>query len=283
MNPEYLELLAAIQLSRKPQVGAASFAKHIQKYQTPQKALIAIFGENGSPSLKAPQKNAKKNFQPPSEESLKHLHYCYYQGPSYPKNLLSLTEPPPYLFVKGNKKLLEEKILTVVGTRNPSSEGLQFTERVVQSALQNAYHIASGGALGIDAQAHRTCLALGGKGILVVAHGVDVVYPKAHRSLFEEILDKEGCILSEFLPSTSPRSSFFPTRNRILAGLAQEVVWVEGSAKSGARFTAQHTLKLQKKLWIWYGKNPLLQQGPHSLISQGASFLNDPESAFKER
>ncbi|MEK7487243.1 MAG: DNA-processing protein DprA [Planctomycetota bacterium] len=269
---EYAELCAIILLSRKPGVGAARFVELLQKWGCPEKAL-----EKTEEDSLEKEKRPKTTFVPPSWETLqcRQISFCYYGGNHYPKMFYALSEPPPYLFYRGHPFWESEPILSIVGSRTPSSKGIQLAQKITQWAVQEGYGIASGGAFGIDAVAHQTCLDLGGKTMVLLACGVEKVYPKKHQNLFQTILNTQGCLISEFLPETAPRISFFPTRNRLLAGIAESVIWIEGRANSGALYTAKKTLQLRKKLWVGYGDIPELQEGPKMFLSQGASMISD--------
>lgn len=269
---EYEQLCSAITLSRKPGIGATRFAQFLQQWETPQKAL------KNTPEIFNPlQKYPKKNFDPPSLKTLQtqNLSFCYYRGPDYPKPFYSLSEPPPYLFFRGTPVWNSHPIITIVGTRTPSREGIHLARKMTQWAIQEGYCIASGGAFGIDAVIHQTCLEFSAPTLVLLASGLNQTYPPEHQNLFEEVSRAHGCLLSEFLPDTPPRKSFFPTRNRLLAGIAEKILWIEGRSKSGARYTAQTALKLGKTVVVGYGNDPDLQEGPKSFLPKGALEISD--------
>ncbi|HNV70835.1 MAG TPA: DNA-processing protein DprA, partial [Candidatus Ozemobacteraceae bacterium] len=141
--------------------------------------------------------------------------------------------------------------------------------------------VVSGGARGIDAAAHRACLEQGGQTIAVIATGIDIAYPPEHAELFREI-SRTGCVLSEFFPGTPPVASHFPTRNRIIAGLAQAVVFIEGNARSGGLITVRKSL--QAKRPVWAARHPDLLDGARPplerLLSPGR-FFSSPGELFE--
>lgn len=142
--------------------------------------------------------------------------------------------PPHALWVVGgNLRELTAQAVSVVGTRAISSYGTQATELLVSGLVKHRWTIVSGGALGVDAVAHRTALANSGSTIAVAACGLDKTYPMAHRDLFAQIA-QEGAVVSEYAPGISPARHRFLTRNRLVAALANGTVVVEAAWRSGA-------------------------------------------------
>lgn len=152
---------------------------------------------------------------------------------------------PVALWVRGAGRLdlLTERAVAVVGTRAPSEYGLYVAGELGAGLADSGYTVVSGGAYGIDAAAHRGALVSGGSTIAVLACGVDVDYPKAHRNLFARIAES-GVVLSEQPPGAAPYRSRFLQRNRLIAALGLGVVVVEAGLRSGARSTAAHAGRL---------------------------------------
>jgi DNA processing protein len=138
-------------------------------------------------------------------------------------------------------------MLAVVGARAASRSGCRRTHELADAAARRGYVIVSGGALGIDAAAHRGALDAGAPTVAVLGCGVDVVYPDRHAALFAEIVTTGG-LLSEFPPGTPPRGKQFPSRNRIVAALARAVLVVEAQQASGALVTARLALQMGRPL-----------------------------------
>ncbi len=157
----------------------------------------------------------------------------------YPRRLLHTDQPPAILFCRGETlaTLNGPFIVTVIGTRNPSFYGLEVTKKLCSEMARRSITIVSGGARGIDGQAHKTALEGGTTTIAVLGSGVDVVYPKEHARLFQEI-SQTGLTISEYPSGTTPRRHHFPARNRILAGLCDAVLVTEASRFSGTLITA---------------------------------------------
>lgn len=157
----------------------------------------------------------------------------------YPQRLCHMDQPPSILFCRGHgiAALHAPFVMTVVGTRNPSFYGLEVTKKLCREMVQRGITIVSGGARGIDRQAHAAALSGGSGTIAVLGCGVDIAYPKEHASLFDEIA-QSGALVSEYPPGTLPRKYHFPARNRILAGLCDAVLVTEASRFSGTLITA---------------------------------------------
>lgn len=157
----------------------------------------------------------------------------------YPHRLLHIDQAPAILFWRGRdlKGLSQRFVVTVIGSRNPSLYGLEVTKRLCGDLVKRGVTVVSGGARGVDGQAHSSALAGGGITYAVLGCGVDIAYPREHEQLFEEI-SESGAILSEYLPGTPPRRYHFPARNRILAGLCDAVIVTEASRSSGTLITA---------------------------------------------
>ena len=167
----------------------------------------------------------------------------------YPQYLKEISNPPLKLYYKGNLNLLkEERLIAVVGTRNPSSYGKLSCEYMVKKMTEANIIIVSGFAKGIDSIAHRTSLLTGGKTIAVIASGLDIVYPASNLNLYREIEEK-GLILSEYEEGVKPFKSNFPQRNRIIAGLSKGTIVVESKDRGGSLITANLALEFNRDVY----------------------------------
>ena len=167
----------------------------------------------------------------------------------YPECLKEISNPPLKLYYKGNLDLLkEERLIAVVGTRNPSSYGKLCCEYMVKKMTSANITIVSGFAKGIDSIAHKTSLLTGGKTIAVIASGLDIVYPASNLSLYREIEEK-GLILSEYEAGVKPFKSNFPQRNRIIAGLSKGTIVVESKDRGGSLITADLALEFNRDVY----------------------------------
>ncbi|WP_338976956.1 DNA-processing protein DprA [Fusobacterium polymorphum] len=167
----------------------------------------------------------------------------------YPQCLKEISNPPLKLYYKGNLDLLkDERLIAVVGTRNPSSYGKLCCEYMVKKMTSANITIVSGFAKGIDSIAHKTSLLTGGKTIAVIASGLDIVYPASNLSLYREIEEK-GLILSEYEAGVKPFKFNFPQRNRIIAGLSKGTIVVESKDRGGSLITADLALEFNRDVY----------------------------------
>ena len=154
----------------------------------------------------------------------------------YPTGLMGLVDPPPVLFLRGNRSLLSRRSIAIVGSRRATGVGRRTAETISRELSELGVTVVSGLALGIDGAAHRGALGDCGGTIAVLGCGPDRPYPASNRLLFHEILER-GLLVSEFPPGEPARPYHFPRRNRVLAGLSAGVVVVEAARRSGALIT----------------------------------------------
>ncbi|MGI9389543.1 MAG: DNA-processing protein DprA [Boseongicola sp.] len=162
-----------------------------------------------------------------------------YGSEKYPSQLAEITDPPPFLWAVGNTELLGKQTIAIVGARNASSLGTRMARRLATELGKAGFAVASGLARGVDTAAHLAAIETGT--IAVMAGGVDVAYPAENAVLFQEIQDK-GLRISEMPMNLAPQARHFPSRNRIISGLAVAVIVVEAAAKSGSLITARTAL-----------------------------------------
>ncbi len=200
----------------------------------------------------------------------------------YPELLKEITSPPPILFVRGNIELLSQPQIAVVGSRNPSVQGVQIATDFAQTLARFGYTITSGLALGIDAASHRGALKAGGHTIAVAGTGPDRVYPARHKELAGDIV-KQGAIVSEFPPGTAALANHFPRRNRIISGLCVGLLVVEAARQSGSLITARLALEQNREVFAIPGSiyNPLAR-GCNALIKEGAKLVETTDDILEE-
>lgn len=162
----------------------------------------------------------------------------FIQDADYPRRLKQCEDAPLFLFQKGKCDLNNGHFVSVVGTRTPTSYGLEVTEEIIRSFQGKGVVVISGLAYGIDIHVHRLCLKYHVPTLAVLGHGLDRIYPYAHKGVVHQILEQDGAILSEFLPQTAPDRENFPKRNRIVAGMSDAVIIVESKKKGGSMITA---------------------------------------------
>lgn len=192
-------------------------------------------------------------------------------GTEYPALLLASHDPPPLLFVSGILQAEPEPAVAIVGSRRASGYGRMQAGRLAADLAARGVTVLSGGARGIDAEAHRGALRAGGRTIAVVATGCDHPYPVDHVGLFDAIIDAGGCTVGEQPPSVMARPDLFPRRNRMIAALALVTVVVEAAARSGALLTARIAVEdLSREAGCVPGPvDSVTSEGCHRAIREG--------------
>ncbi|KTC72510.1 protein smf [Legionella birminghamensis] len=203
-------------------------------------------------------------------------HLLCWEDENYPALLKEIHDPPLVLYGIGNLDCLKQKTLAMVGTRKPSVNGHETAYRFAFELAGKGISIVSGGALGVDAEAHRGSIAAKGQTIAVMGTGVDVIYPARHRDLVKNIITN-GLILSEFPLGKPPSAGHFPRRNRIISGLSIATLVVEAAIKSGSLITARLALEQNRDVLAIPGSihNPQAR-GCHYLLQQGARLVTSP-------
>lgn len=192
---------------------------------------------------------------------------------AYPERLTEIPDPPPALFVDG--EVPEGPAFAVVGSRKASTTGLETARRIGRALGERGVCVVSGFALGIDAAAHEGALEAGGPAIGVLGCGIDVIYPKSNRRLFERVAGA-GAVVSEYYLGEQPLPWHFPARNRVISGLSDGVVVVEAAEKSGALITARHALEAGRDVWAVPGPIGFAEcRGSNALLADGAGVLWD--------
>ena len=193
----------------------------------------------------------------------------------YPQKLREIYRPPLILFAQGNLKLLQENVITIVGSRQATDYSQLVLNKIVPQLVKSNFVIASGLAMGVDVMAHSATLNNGGKTIAVIGNGLNHFYPECNSQIQRQIIN-EGLVLSEYLPDTPPRPFRFPERNRILAGIANSVIVTEAKEKSGSLITANIALQENRNIYAVPGPiNSQLSTGPNKLIEAGATPITD--------
>jgi DNA processing protein len=162
----------------------------------------------------------------------------FYGTPEYPYLLSKCVDAPAVLFSQGNFNPSHPRIVSVIGTRKATDQGIQATRSIVKTLSEYGASIVSGLAYGIDITAHRQAMEEGAHTVAILGSGLGNIYPALHRKEARAIAEK-GALISEFHYKASPDRENFPTRNRIIAGMAHAVIVVEAGAEGGAWITAR--------------------------------------------
>ncbi|BDG59340.1 DNA-processing protein DprA [Caldinitratiruptor microaerophilus] len=193
--------------------------------------------------------------------------------PEYPESLRRIDDPPPLLYCAGPLPLGSSPAVAVVGTRHPSSYGLQVARRMGADLASVGVTVVSGLAMGVDSAAHRGALEAGGPTVAVLGTGLDVPYPRSSERLYREIRER-GLLVSEFPPGAPALPWNFPQRNRIISGLSAGVVVVEAGERSGTEWTVRWAQKQGKEVLAVPGPvTSRLSVGPHRLLLEGAPMV----------
>ena len=190
----------------------------------------------------------------------------------YLQNLKNIYDPPKKIYLIGNKDLLYQKGIAIVGARAATQYGKKIAYNLAKELSEQNIVIISGLAIGIDSYAHKGSLEKGT--IAVLGSGIDNIYPKENLELARKIIKNKGCIISEYPLGTKPERLHFPQRNRIISGLSDGVVVIEASKKSGALITAEFALEQGKEVFAVPGDiNKKQSEGTNQLIKDGAILL----------
>ena len=197
-----------------------------------------------------------------------------YADKEYPARLRTIEDPPIVLYCKGQLPDMNRRLCVgMVGTRRISEYGKQTSYKISYELSAARAVIVSGMALGVDGVCAAGVIAAGGTTVAVLGCGLSIVYPKEHTALMKEIV-KRGAVISEYPPFERPFPGNFPKRNRIISGLCQGVVVVEGAQGSGALITASRALSQGRELFAVPGKvNESNSEGPNELIRNGANVV----------
>ena len=194
----------------------------------------------------------------------------------YPKNLKEIYDYPISLYIKGNKEILNNKNIAIIGCREYSEYGKACTLYFSQNLAKENINIISGLARGIDSFSHIGAIKAKGKTIAVVGNGLDTIYPKENYNLEKEIIRSGGAVISEYPIGTKAEKINFPARNRIISGMSDGVVVIEAKKKSGTMLTVDFALEQGRDIYAVPGNiNNKNSTGTNELIKQGAKLITN--------
>lgn len=201
--------------------------------------------------------------------------------PDYPPQLLTLSDAPVVLYVRGSASALAAAQVAVVGSRRPTPAGRETSRAFARRMVQAGLVVTSGLAMGIDAAAHRAALEGGGQSVAVCGTGPDLVYPAGHVALADAIA-AAGALVSEFPPGTPPLPGNFPQRNRLISGLSLGVLVIEAAERSGSLITARLAGEQGREVFAVPGSiySPL-SRGCHRLIRDGAQLVESADELLR--
>ncbi len=227
----------------------------------------------GSPILTPEQREVvSREFRIPPDVSAVGL-----EQPEYPEDLRLTRDPTPALLVRGDIGPPAEVRVAIVGTRKASAYGRTVTRMLASECASAGVTVVSGGAHGIDAEAHEAAIQAGGRSIAVLGSGLDRPYPAANRSLFSRIAEN-GAVVSQFALGTKPDRWRFPMRNFVIAGLCRAVVVVEAPEASGSLLTAHIAADEGRHVFATPASiDNVAYAGSFRLINDGATLLYSPD------
>jgi len=274
------EAFARIRLLRSPNVGPVTYAQLLRRFGDAQRALAALpdlAARGGAGYRAAPEARIEGEIAAVKRAGAR---YLFHDSPDYPALLAQAGGAPPILTVRGDAALASRPAVAVVGARNASAGAVKLARDFAAALAEAGLAVVSGLARGIDGAAHRGALSAGST-IGVIASGIDVAYPPEHRDLQTEVAER-GLLIAEQPPGTEPLARHFPSRNRIIAGLAAGTLVVEAAPKSGSLITARLAGEYGREVMAIPG-SPLDSRahGCNQLIRDGAVLVQSAEDVIE--
>ena len=272
------EAFARIRLLRSPNIGPISYRQLIARFGTAAAALDAL------PDLAS---RGRGPYRPASTDSIERevlslrkagARYLFHDQPDYPALLAELDSAPPILTCRGDLALASRPCVALVGARNASAAAVKLARDFATALAEAGFTIVSGLARGIDGAAHEGAFPAT---IGVIASGIDIAYPPQHSDLQERIAT-EALLIAEQPPGTEPRGRHFPSRNRIIAGLASGTLVIEAAPQSGSLITARLAGEAGREVMAIPG-SPLdaRASGCNQLIREGAVLVQSPDEVME--
>jgi DNA processing protein len=275
-----LNLVLAEQPSRIKKV-FERFTNLPDAFRSPQEELLSIgLDEDEAGELSSPEifDRAQKEIDRARKKGYSLLTL---EDVEYPAYLKEIFDPPGVLYCAGCPEALQSPAVAIVGTRKPSPYGRAVAEKLAEDLASRGVVIMSGLALGIDSIAHWGALKRG-RTVAVLGSGLDNIYPRQNRKLFQKIAEN-GAVVSEFPLDAPPLAAHFPRRNRIISGLARAVIVVEAAAKSGSLITARMALEQNREVMAVPGNvTSDMSKGTNGLIKTGAKLVEGWEDVAEE-
>ncbi|MGR0279102.1 DNA-processing protein DprA [Marinomonas dokdonensis] len=203
---------------------------------------------------------------------------------AYPTLLKEISTAPALLYLEGHLLSLAQDKIGIVGARKCSAYGRQITHEIATQLSVNGVCVVSGGALGIDTAAHRASLnAQATPTGVIMGTGLLHCYPKQNASLFKQVVEQQGFLLSEYPLTTEPRPHLFPPRNRIISGLSHGVLVTEASIKSGSLISANYALQQNREVFAVPARlSDKQSSGCLQLLRQGAVLVRSADDIINE-
>jgi DNA processing protein len=203
------------------------------------------------------------------------INTAYFQDENYPDRLKHCIDGPVLLFTSGNIDLKNKKIISIVGTRQITSYGMEFCRKLIEDIAPLDPVIVSGFAYGVDIFAHQLAMENNLQTIGVVAHGLNQIYPKTHKKYVVKV-EQNGGFMTEFWSSSNPDKENFVRRNRIVAGISEATIVIESAERGGSLITANIANDYNRDVFAVPGRTTdKYSQGCNNLIkTQKANLLS---------
>ena len=278
-----------VALTQVPQLGTVKFRRleaYFEDLENAWNASLAQLKDAGIETKLAAEIVAARTRTSPDDE-VERLYRAgvkllTWNDPHYTPRLKEIPDPPPVLYFQGEILAADERSVAVVGTRSPTGYGREAAAFLTSDLAKNSVTIVSGLARGIDSIAHRAALESNGRTIAVVGTGLDIVYPREHAGLCQQIRER-GAVISEYPLGVRPDSRNFPRRNRLISGITLGTLVIEAGEHSGALWTVQHALEQNREVFCVPGSifSPA-SRGTNDLIQQGAKLVSDYRHVLEE-
>ena len=280
LHTELLHALALLKVDGIGDVVAKKLITHCGSaqnvFQTKKKALLAIDGVGEILYKKLQEKSvfqlAENELRFIEKEDISCL---YYQDANYPERLKHCIDGPVVLFQSGNINLENRKLINIVGTRQITPYGIEFTKKLIEDLAPLNPIIVSGFAYGVDIVAHQAAMENKLQTIGVLAHGLNQIYPKTHKKYMAK-MEQNGGFMTEFWSTSNPDRENFVKRNRIVAGMCEATIVIESAEKGGSLITANMANDYNRDVFAAPGRiTDKFSQGCNNLIkTQRAHLLN---------
>ncbi|MCP3732377.1 DNA-processing protein DprA [Sphingomonas sp. MG17] len=274
------DTVARLRLIRSPRIGPVTYRQLIARFGSAEAALDALPALAGRGGGAAPAIADAGSVRREMAAAAKlGAHYLFLGDTHYPPLLAELENAPAAMLVRGDPALTRRTCVAMVGARNASAAACRFARQIAQGLASEGVTVVSGLARGIDTAAHLG--SIGEATVGVIASGIDIAFPPENRDLQERVAT-EGLLIAEQPPGTEPLARHFPSRNRIIAGLAQGTVVVEAAPRSGSLITARIAAEAGREVMAVPG-SPLdpRAQGCNLLIREGATLIQNVEDILE--
>jgi DNA processing protein len=284
------KLLAILRLQKSKAIGDISAKKlivnvgNVEQIFKEKLATLQNINGIGNNVLKHlfDEKNLKAAEQELNYIKKNNIQYTYFLDDEYPINLQNCIDSPVLIFKDGNINLKNDKIISIVGTRNMSSYGRDFCTKIIEDLAQYNPIIVSGFAYGVDICAHKVAIKNNLQTIAVLAHGFEQIYPKVHKKHINQV-NENGGFLTEFWSEEQPLRENFLKRDRIVAGISKATIIIESAEKGGSLVTADIANSYNRDVFAVPGRtNDIYSKGCNNLIKNNrATLLTSSEDIVK--